>query len=277
MGISKQAYYQYKKRAVLIRQKELVLLSALIIIRKEHAEYGLRKVQYELGYTYGIGISLMKLSKVLHAYNLMSEAGLRKRHYNRSRSTANYPNLFNGSKVQHVNQVWICDMTYIRRGHTDRFYYLSMIVDAYSRKVIGYYLSDNLKTDGFLEALRMALATVSDAKGIIHHSDKGTQYTSIAYQDELLMNGMIISHTGVGKCYDNARMERVNNTIKVEQRCHRLSDNRKTAVSNINRVIAYYNVSRIHQALAYKTPEMVYTLGHTEFNHTGRACTKVAC
>lgn len=237
------------------------MLQALYAIRQEHAEYGLRKVQYMLQASYTINISLMKLSKVLHSYDLMSVSGRRKRAYNRSRVTARYDNLIKTLSIERTNQVWVNDITYISRGNSGKYWYLSLVVDAYSRKIMGYYLADNLKTEGVMIALGKALEAVESTSGIIHHSDRGSQYTSGEYISLLSRLSMQISQTGDGKCYDNARMERVNNTLKTELKCSRLMDNRASAMKQLKQTIQYYNIRRIHQALDYKTPQEVYQSG----------------
>lgn len=238
-----------------------LLLGALYAIRTEHAEYGLRKVQHVLRTKYKINISIVRLSKMLHDNSLMSVSGRRKRSYNRSRINARYDNLLKSTTIKQINQVWVNDITYISRGEQGEYWYLSLVVDAFSRKIMGFYLAENLKTDGVKQCIYNALRNVDDASGIIHHSDRGCQYTSSEYIEILNKHSMQISQTGDGKCYDNARMERVNNTLKTELKCYRLPSDRASAMKQLIQVIHYYNVIRIHQALGYKTPQEVYLSG----------------
>lgn len=257
-GKSKAWYYAYTKSREQQEKKLSHLLSVVRTLRREHAEYGVFKMHYEMWNTYKLPISRATLYKLMKKYDLMSLAVRRKRNYARSRVSAQYPNLLAQTQVTAVNQVWATDITYIHCG--SGYKYLALVIDYFSRKIIGCDLSDSLKTDGVTRALRMALQTVPHAQGIIHHSDRGTQYTSQAYQNLLLDEEMIISQTGAGKCYDNAVMERVNNTLKTELHCGWVPVKDAAAHLKISRAIQYYNRERIHASLGYLTPQKVYDL-----------------
>jgi putative transposase len=274
-GFRKQWYYEHKLIAQKKSEQDLELLKAIREVRKDHAEYGIRKVQYELEKTHNIKISLTKLLAFLHKHHLMSISCRRRRSFSRSRSSARYPNLLAQTSIKHTNQAWAADITYITSGL--KTLYLSMVIDIFSRMIIGYDLSDSLKANGIIRAFRMALSTVESTAGIIHHSDKGTQYTSIEYQQMLLLAEMRISQTGINKCYDNAKMERVNGTLKVDLRCAHVPGNIGLAKKKINEAVFYYNVERIHQSLGYLTPQVAYRLGLAMRHETERAGNKVAC
>lgn len=274
-GFRKQWYYEHRKIVQKQSEKDFALLTALHEIRKAHAEYGVLKVQYELGSRYGIRISAEKLRLFLHAHQLMSVSCRRRRSFSRSRASACYPNLLAQTRIERTNQAWVADITYIRSGL--KTLYLALVVEMFSRMIIGYDLSDSLKAGGVIRAFKMACGTVDSTGGIIHHSDKGTQYTSMEYQQMLLSAGMKVSQTGINKCYDNARMERVNGTIKVDLRCADVPGDIGLAKKKINDAVFYYNVERIHQSLGYLTPQMAYRLGLESCHESERAGNRVAC
>jgi transposase InsO family protein len=158
--------------------------------------------------------------------------------------------------MERPNQVWVSDITYIRTG--DKFAYLSLITDRYSRKIVGWHLSDNLGMEGCLEALKKALSTCRDTSGIIHHSDRGIQYCSHPYTKLLTQKGMQISMTEENHCYENGLAERVNGILKdeymLESRFKDINQARRTCAQ----AIMLYNTRRPHWALKLRTPEEVH-------------------
>lgn len=124
------------------------------------------------------------------------------------------PNRIKNISITAKNQVFVSDITYLTLEK--RFYYLFLVTDLYSRKIVGYYLSDNLKHNGAIEALAMALKEVKDPKEIIHHSDRGCQYCCHEFIKYLRQQGMISSMTDENHCYQNAVAERVNGILKDE-------------------------------------------------------------
>ena len=126
-----------------------------------------------------------------------------------------YPNLIKGMAITCLNQVWLSDVTYIRIR--TGFVYLAAILDAFSRKVIGYAASTALSTALTLQALKMAIATRNPGGGVIHHSDQGVQYASREYVDKLKSHGFIISMARIGNPYENAMMESFLKTLKHEE------------------------------------------------------------
>ena len=126
-----------------------------------------------------------------------------------------YPNLIKGMVISRLNQVWLSDITYIRIR--TGFVYIAAILDAYSRKVIGYAVSTRLDTTLTLEALKMAIVRRRPSSGVIHHSDQGVQYASGEYVDELKKHGFLISMARTGNPYENAMMESFFKTLKYEE------------------------------------------------------------
>lgn len=154
------------------------------------------------------------------------------------------------------NQVWVSDITYIRT--INGFCYLALITDMYSRKIVGYDLSDSLELAGCLRALQKALASTRRPAGLVHHSDRGIQYCSNQYVDKLKKHGIKISMTEENHCYENAIAERVNGILKDEFYLDQTFFSTRNAEQAAKNAIDIYNNKRLHVSLGYKTPNMVF-------------------
>lgn len=167
-----------------------------------------------------------------------------------------YKNLVKNMTVTRPNQVWVSDITYIRT--VSGFCYLALITDMYSRKIVGYDMSNSLELAGCLRALQRALKAARPATRLVHHSDRGFQYCSNQYVDQLKKHDIEISMTEEKHCYENAIAERVNGILKdefyLDQTFYSLSHARN-AVKN---AIEIYNSKRLHLSLGYKTPNFVF-------------------
>jgi putative transposase len=160
--------------------------------------------------------------------------------------------------VTKSNQVWVSDITYIRT--IKGFCYLALITDMYSRKIIGYDISNSLELKGCVRALNKALYQSKDITGLIHHSDRGIQYCSNVYTQILKRNNIGISMTEENHCYENAMAERVNGILKDEFYLDQTFDSLQHAKRATKNAINLYNEIRLHLSLDYKTPNMVYKL-----------------
>jgi transposase InsO family protein len=153
-----------------------------------------------------------------------------------------------------LNQLWNADMTYIRLA--EGFAYLAVVLDAYSRKVVGYAVSERLTAQLALEALQMAVATRKPPAGCIHHSDQGVQYACDAYVAALSAAGLKGSMSRKGNPYDNARAESFMKTLKYEEVYLWEYDTLEEAAGRLEHFIeAVYNRKRLHSALGYVPPE----------------------
>lgn len=167
-----------------------------------------------------------------------------------------YPNLVQELILTRPEELWVSDITYLRTSMG--FSYLSLITDAYSRKIVGYALHPTLEASGCLAALKMAEHTRQYKYlnlPLIHHSDRGIQYCSASYVTMLQMAGISISMTQTGSPYDNALAERVNETIKTDYFPTRMYDNHATASIAVDKIIRSYNGKRPHQSIGYQTPQ----------------------
>jgi putative transposase len=165
-------------------------------------------------------------------------------------------NLIKHIKITGPNKVYASDITYMRvKG---RFIYLALITDMYSRKIVGWNLSDSLAIEGAVKALKMALRQCPDPSELIHHSDRGIQYCSHAYTGILESNNVRISMTEENHCYENALAERVNGILKDEFLLDQEFKEEKIAYKAVKQAIKNYNGYRPHQSLEYFTPDMVH-------------------
>ena len=167
-----------------------------------------------------------------------------------------HSNLIKDLLITGPNQVWVSDITYIRlvKGHC----YLALITDAYSRKIVGYDISDSLELAGCLRALKRALRQLPSVHALIHHSDRGLQYCSNQYVKMLHDNNVKISMTEENHCYENAIAERVNGILKDEfylDHCFKKTLDVRYVCQD---AIKLYNDKRLHLSLDYKTPNMVH-------------------
>ena len=153
-----------------------------------------------------------------------------------------------------INQLWVADITYVRLAQVDVF--LAVVMDAFSRRIVGWNLAPKITTELALTALRNAIESRQPVPGLIHHSDRGVQYASSAYVDMLLQHGIIPSMRRPGNPYDNARCERFMKTLKQEEiRCFDYRDIEDLRAHLDIFFDRYYNATRLHSALGYLSPD----------------------
>jgi transposase InsO family protein len=152
-----------------------------------------------------------------------------------------------------IEQVWVCDITYIRVAN--EFNFLSLITDAYSHLIVGYCLHETLAAEGSLKALKMAVSTLKEnTSGLIHHSDRGIQYCCDQYSDELKKYSIKSSMTENGDPYENAIAERLNGILKHNFLLEQTFNSRDYALQAVDRAIKNYNYLRPHQSVSMLTP-----------------------
>jgi transposase InsO family protein len=258
--LTRDAYYKYQKR---YRKREMEKTTVIAMVKKERKEQprvGGRKLHEALQPSFEaaeLKIGRDYLFDILREHNMLirRKKATCRTTYSHHRFYK-YGNLVKDMTVTRPNQVWVSDITYIRT--VTGFCYLALITDMYSRKIIGYDISDSLELAGCLRALKKALRHARPANGLVHHSDRGFQYCSNQYVDELKKHGIRISMTEEHHCYENAIAERVNGILKDEfylDQCFYNTDHACIAAKN---AIEIYNSKRLHLSLGYKTPNMVF-------------------
>jgi transposase InsO family protein len=228
--------------------------------RKSLPREGVRKLTRSLEQEFiesNLKIGRDTLFNILRKYNMLT---LRKKYSSRTTNSVHrfykYKNIIKDINVTRPNQVWVSDITYIRT--IKGFCYLALITDMYSRKIVGYDISNSLELKGCERALNKALYQAKDTTGLIHHSDRGIQYCSNVYTQILKRNSIHISMTEENHCYENAIAERVNGILKDEFYLDQTFENVEHAKRAAKNAINLYNQIRLHLSLDYKTPNMVY-------------------
>lgn len=256
----RDAYYKYRFRKVREDEKEAKILKLVQARRVELPREGVRKLHETLSEPFEkqeIKIGRDCLLDILRRHNMLV---YKKRSFVKTTDSNHpfhkYKNLIKDLYITGINQVWVSDITYIRlvKGHC----YLALITDMYSRKIVGFDVSDSLELTGCLRALQMALKTLPKKHKLIHHSDRGSQYCSHAYTDELKKRKIQISMTEDNHCYENAMAERVNGILKDEFYLDECFDCLDFAAFACKNAIRLYNTKRLHLSLGYRTPEQVY-------------------
>ena len=252
MNLPRSSYY-YCPNAPETTSEHRALTERIEGIAEEFPRYGYRKVTAQLRRE-GLLVNHKRIQRV------MRERGLgvkKRRRFVRTTDSDHpypvYPNLIKHQAVTGVNQVWVADLTYIRITMT--FVYLAVILDLYSRKAIGYALSEQIDTDLSLKALWMALQRRHPSPGVIHHSDRGVQYAAHEYIDVLRAYQFRISMSRKGNPYDNAAAESFIKTLKTEE----VYLWEYQTMADVQRRLPYfiedvYNRKRLHASLGYRPP-----------------------
>lgn len=256
LGYSRQAFYQQLEATERTILGEELVVQKVIKTRRRQKRVGTRKLllmlePFLLGHK--LQMSRDGLFALLRKHNLL----VRMRKSRVPRTTCSnhwmkkYPNLIIGMVPTAANQLWVSDITYITLK--DDFAYLSLITDAYSRMIIGYHLSRNLRTEGCVKALKMAIRLLPEGCMPIHHSDRGTQYCSYEYVEQLQSANISISMTQNGDPRENAIAERVNGILKQELLLTQY-DSLEKAEKAIKDAIYIYNHERHHSSIDMLTP-----------------------
>jgi putative transposase len=249
-NISKQGHHQAIARLKNQIQKQELYVRLMETTREIHPGMGLRTM-YDMLLPEGIGRDNFIALGLAEGFRLQTKEKETRTTY--SVKSHRYSNLLSGVKFTDVNQLWSSDITYFHCAGS--FYYIFLIMDVYTRRIVGYSIADNMRSENNVSALTMALTLrgVSDYKGqLIHHSDKGSQYASDTYTQTLEDYGIRISMCE--EVYENTHIERINETVK-NQYLERM--NIKTyqeLKQKLNQVIKTYNNLRPHQSLNKMTP-----------------------
>jgi transposase InsO family protein len=235
-------------------EEETEVRDAIQRIAMEHRRYGYRRVSAALRLNLGLVINHKRVARIMREDNLLAVSRRRFVVTTDSRhGFAVYANLVRNLTVTRINQLWVSDITYLRLG--SEFVYLAVVLDVYSRRVVGWELGRSLQATLAISALERAYQARRPAPGWIHHSDQGVQYACPGYAEKLDEYGAIPSMSRRANPYDNAYAETFMKTLKAEEiecRCYStLEELREHLAEFIDR---YYNTQRLHSALGYLPP-----------------------
>ena len=259
-GHSRQAYYKGFREKQQEGLKAELLIDQVLGYRKLQPHIGGRKLLYLLSpfmRQHNLEIGRDAFFRLLREHGLLSR---RRRSKPRTTDSGHwlkkYPDLVKGQpRPEQPCRLWVSDITYLRLNEGDAF--LSLVTDVYSRKIIGFHVSDSLGAEGCLLALQMAISAVKRTAGCIHHSDRGVQYCSKQYVNLLESNGINISMTQSGDPRDNAIAERVNGILKTEL-LKPMFSNKEEAKAAVEKAVSIYNYLRPHSSLSMLTPALVH-------------------
>jgi putative transposase len=244
VGISKQAVAQYAKRQEVFDNQIKELIVEADILRKAHPGCGVEKIYDTLRPDF-IG-----RDRFVETFMDLGYRVKRRKNYRRTTYAGNlyYPNLIKGLEINEPSAIWQSDITYIKIK--DKFYYAVFIIDVYSKEIVGYSVSDHMRASANIRALKMALKEHKYPK--IHHSDRGSQYTSKEYISLLRENSCKISMGLIAQ--DNAYAERINRTIKEEYLSYWKTENFQQLKLQVKNAVYNYNNKRVHRHLPKMNP-----------------------
>jgi transposase InsO family protein len=266
-GVSRAGYYRHFEAHAPARA-DADLRDAIQRVSLAHRHYGYRRITAQLRREGWIA-NAKRVLRLMREDNLLCQRAhpFVPRTTDSRHGFAIVPNLIRHLVPTGLDQIWVADITYVRLG--EAFIYLAVILDAFSRKVIGWALDDHLEARLAIEALDMAITARNPAPDmLIHHSDRGVQYASIDYGRRLEARGIAISMSRVANPYDNAKAESFMKTLKAEEVNGKAYATLDHARRDIGRFVdTVYNTQRLHSALGYKPPaEFEAELSHSN-NH----------
>jgi putative transposase len=260
VGVSRSGYLAWRNRPPSARaQRDLALTEQIRVIHAHSRQtYGSPRLRAVL-HARGQAVGRRRVAR------LMRQAGLRGIHGQRRRVRTTIADrtvtpapdrverAFTPATIGAPNRLWLADITYV--ATQEGWLYLAVIVDGFSRRVVGWAMADHLRTELVSAALRLALQRRRPAAGLIHHSDHGCQYTSLTFGQQLQQAGIVPSTGSVGDCYDNAVIEAFFSTLKVELVDRQTWPTRAAArVAIFEYLEVWYNRQRLHSTLGYTTP-----------------------
>lgn len=260
VGYSRAGYYKSLHTHVNTVLNEDLIEKLVLNVRRYQPKIGGKKLYHMLKddlHRIDPGIGRDKFFDILRERKLLVQ---RRRKYVYTTNSYHrfrvYKNALKSRLLTASNQAWVSDITYIRVAKD--FNYLFLITDAYSRKIVGWKLSNSLAIKGAIDALKMALKQCNNTNDVIHHSDRGIQYCCHAYTDILQANKMVISMTEENHCYENSIAERVNGILKGDFLLDQEFKDEDIALKAAREAIESYNTKRPHWSLGLSTPQQIH-------------------
>ena len=249
--VSRSGYYRYERKAQPAGE-ELSVREQIHALVFAHRFYGYRRITAALRQR-GWALNHKRVARLMRLDGLQA---MRPKRWTRTTQSqhgcAVFPNRLRHMQASGPDQIWVSDLTYLRTPQG--FVYLAIVLDAWSRRVVGWALGDNIHAGLTCAALEQAIAGRQPEPALVHHSDRGVQYASQEYVRLLSRHGMIGSMSRSANPYDNARCESFFKTLKTEQGSDRLMAESAEWRERLSRYLDYYNQQRLHSALAYRTP-----------------------
>jgi putative transposase len=266
LDVSRSGYYAWRQGCRSSRAEEDRCLTPQVraVFREHKRRYGARRIVRELS-KHGTCCGPRRVGRLMREMGLkaIQPKSFRPRTTDSRHCLGYSPNLLSASPMpRRVNRVWVGDITYIPLNGNG-FLYLALLMDLYSRRIVGQEMQANMKEPLVLAALRSAIAFRQPGVGLLHHTDRGGQYAGNEYRRVLARARMRQSMSRADNCYDNAFMESCFGTIKreLEMECY---ENEAIARKEISEYIRYYNTRRLHSSLGYLTPEEFGDIKHAE-------------
>jgi putative transposase len=257
LGVSSQAFYGYLKAPKTKRQQAAETLDAVVVdvFHKHRGRYGSRRVQAVLKQEHSMDIGIRRIEESLVRQGLFATAPKKFVVTTQADEAYEHPanELARDFTATRPNERWVTDITYC--STFEGWLYLAAIIDLYSRKIVGWSIGPDLDTSLPMRALQMALAQRDSSMPLLHHSDRGCQYTSDLYTKALKKSDITISMSRRGNCWDNAVAESFFATIKKELvHCQDWTTRAELEAAIFQYVEVYYNRKRLHSSLGYRSP-----------------------
>lgn len=265
LAVPRSSYYHARQRRQAPSEREkanLALLAQIKTVFSNHkGRYGSPRVHAELK-RQQVACSLGRVKRLMRREGLYAVNTPKYRSKRERPEVTETRNLLlqDGLEITAINQLWHVDITYIPTA--EGWLYLAGVIDGFSKRMVGYAMAEHMKTELVVQALRGAVQRRKPAPGLVHQSDKGSQYTSHLYQRELASQAMCASFSGKGACFDNAVIESFWATLKRELVCpgKRFATREEARTAIFEFIEIYYNRERLHSSLSYQTPEVYESL-----------------
>ncbi len=259
LGVTRQGFYAWRRRGPSLRQLGDAELARLIVAIYDGSlqTYGAPRVQLELADEHDVHVGRKRVARLMRKLELqgVSRRGKKRRTTVADPKQPPAPDLVERRFEADVpNQLWLADLTYVPTS--EGWLFLGIVMDMFSRKIVGWAMRDNLEADLVVDALAMAVTRRRPPVGLVHHSDRGSQYTSLAFGKSLRESGLVASMGSRGDAFDNAACESCISTLKVEWiKRHRYQSRDQARLSIFRYIETFYNPRRRHTSLGGVSPD----------------------